>query len=187
MFSVNDAVTNRYEVAGDTIGGNYSGTWQRVAPGTPGRVTRVGTNSVVVRWYPENRDPFSFWVDTTLLEDREDFEATAAPKRRKLGHKPEGDEYLDPRDPRLEWFWDDVTEYTQPRYCGTLDEILKGLDLPARKQKFNVTADLNGMTISGQVLARTQAEASKKFADSIVEAVQAAASELANGNEAATE
>lgn len=118
-------------------------------------VTRVSSWSVLVRL----DNSYSFWVPRSNLEGRA---ADGSGKTyRPLGTKPEGDEYLDPRDPRLDWFWDDVYKYAErSRYCGEFDSILKALKLPARPQEFRVNRNLdNGLSINAVIRARSAEEA----------------------------
>ena len=175
MFAVNTEVTARHAIYGESIGG-YGGARMSVEEGTRGRVTREGTNSSLVRWYPTNqygdaRGAFSMWADNTLIEA---VDGLPQPEQRKLGQKPEGDEYLDPRDPRLDWFWDDVSRLApRTQYCDTFDRILSQLGLPPRKKEFTARAKLDGFTVTGTVMARTQAEADQMFQAQVDAAIEA--------------
>lgn len=71
---------------------------------------------------------------------------------------PEG--MLDPNDPRLEWFWDRLSEYAEKRnYCSEYDSIIAQLGLPPRKRTHAVEINVNGVIFNAKAMARTVEEA----------------------------
>jgi hypothetical protein len=86
-----------------------------------------------------------------------------AKKSRAYGTMPEGVEGLiDPRDPGLQWFWDDVSAYAEESsYCSVFDTVLKELGLPPRKTMHTATINHKGLDLTARIMARTQEEANE--------------------------
>lgn len=81
---------------------------------------------------------------------------------RKLGQPPEGEDVLDPNDPRLAWFWEDVANYAdQQGFCRVFDELADDLGVPGRLRPFTVKTEVNGFPANVKVKAHSQAEAEK--------------------------
>lgn len=91
----------------------------------------------------------------------------AKPKPRKIGVAPEGD-FIAPDDPRIAWLWEDAEKIaTRHGYCGYYDQITESLGIPGREREFSVRIKVNGIDLTGRVMARTQKEADAKVSDSI--------------------
>lgn len=183
QFRNGERVETTRQVHGELIGG-YGGS-RRFDAGTSGTITRANTNMSIVRFgAPANQhwlEGWSIWVNNSELVSIDDQPSDPdAPRPRKLGVKPEGDEHLDPNDPRLAWFWDDVSAYAaKSSYCGVFDTILKELHLPARKQMFTPTVRFNGMNVSASIMARSNTEASELLKKQLDEAVAKEAAKVA--------
>lgn len=179
-YSNGDRVVTTADVYGERVGGEgnyYGGNTRRAAPeGSTGTVTRTGTTSVLVRFDTDSEGrpfdtPFSIWVrEFRLAIDG------SVPRVRRLGEKPEGDEFLDPHDPRLEWLWDDVSAFAaKSQYCDVFDGILKQLNLPPRKQSYKAKGTLgNDIEVSADIIARSQQEANEILAERLAERIKEA-------------
>lgn len=169
QFNVGDTVVIQQRVTAPRVGGDnyYSPNMKTVGENSTGEISRSNTNSSLVRFRQDVSgmaiNAFSIWIRNDQLA----LDGTM-PRKRKLGEKPEGDEYLDPRDPRLEWFWDDISEYAnKSSYCSTFDDILSHLNLPGRKKQYVGSIKLDGLDISARVTARSQQEADQLVRDKI--------------------
>lgn len=84
-----------------------------------------------------------------------------APRPRKPGQKPEGDEFIDPNDPGLMWLWDDIAAYADRKsWCGTFDALTNELGLPGRKRDVTLTIIVgDGIEAKTTIKARSPKEA----------------------------
>lgn len=162
--NVGDSVITTSHVGGESVG-SYS-SYRNVPAGTVGVITRVATTSVVVRFEDYAAEPFSIWVNIAYLNATD--RVARGDGRRKLGTKPEGDEYLSPNDPRLEWFWDDVSTIANASsYCNEFDLVIRKLGLPPRKREYTARGNLGSFELTRTYLARSQADANKMLADDL--------------------
>lgn len=166
-------------VDGERVGGDAYGrsAWRRAPRGSMGVISRVGVESHLVRFHGIGDSPFSIWVYEHNLEDGDPAAqlAVETSANRRLGQKPEGDEFLDPRDPRMEWFWDDLSIWAKSNnYCGEYDRILAQFQLPARKRDFTGTASLGALRLSATVMARSQREANEIVEAQLIEQIDLA-------------
>lgn len=177
-FSKGDRVVTTIDVYGERIGGDggyYGGNTRRGAPeGSAGTITRTGTASALVRFDTDAegetiRTPFSIWVNVGHLAID-----GSVPRKRRLGEKPEGDEFLDPNDPRLAWFWDDVSTYAaKSAYCSVFDQILRELHLPPRKQQWRAKGTIgDDIEVFADIVAVSQKEANEILAARLAERVK---------------
>jgi hypothetical protein len=185
QFRVNERVEVTRPVSGDSVGG--MARRKHRDEGDEGTVTRANSTKSLVRFiidpgaYFGGDQGFSIWIPNDALVSIDDHPSDPdAVRPRRLGEKPEGEEFISPTDPRLEWFWDDVSAFAaKSQYCGTFDTILKALGAPARKQLFRPTIVFNGLNISGEVMARSIAEADKMLREQLADAVTAEAVKMA--------
>ena len=85
-----------------------------------------------------------------------------APAPRKLGKKPEGDEFIDIDHPGIQWLWDDMGKYADEQgYCNQYDALCVKLGIPGRPRDFTVTKTIGDIPISATVKARSQREANE--------------------------
>lgn len=108
----------------------------------------------------------SFTIDRRFLmfDDPNYVPPPPPPPPRKLGLKPEGDEFLSVDDPRIQWIWDDLGAYADKKnWCPQYDELCKDVGIPGRPRDFNVTRTLNGIQIRASIKARSQTEANQMF------------------------
>lgn len=158
-FNAGDQVTlnpdtRANSVSGDRVGGAYHHRTITFRPGMTGTVSRSGTGSSLVRVDNEG----SIWIANEWLQL-----AGVSITGRRRGTPPEG--MIAPDDPRLEWMWDDISEYAQDsQYCDVFDKVLRELHLPPRKRKFHAVGDLNGLNITAQIMAKNQREANEELA-----------------------
>jgi len=134
------------------------------------RVTRVNRNAqtMTVRgifyFGGENREasiyanPYYFEeapADATLNI------TTPAPTRR-LGKKPEGDEFIGIDHPGIQWLFEDMGRYADEQgYCSQYDLLSARLGIPGRPRDFSVSIVRDGLRFTANVRARSQAEANE--------------------------
>jgi hypothetical protein len=135
-------------------------------------VTRVYTHSLIVRttepreiaanyYTPATRSNISFQISREDLQ-LADGNYTPPPPPRRLGKKPEGDEFIDIDHPGIQWLWDDMGEYADKQgYCSQYDALCVKLGIPGRPRDFSVTTVINGLSLSTTVKARSQKEANE--------------------------
>lgn len=145
-----------------SIGGGYRRTFE---PGSTVTVTRVTKEGGWIRGAAARGDE----VTLPFLGDPAEFFGPTdpnAPRPRKLGEKPEGDEYLDPNDPRLQWLWDDLAKYADRKsWCDTYDKLANDIGIPGRPKDFTISEVINGFSVSKKINARSKAEAQRIFDD----------------------
>jgi hypothetical protein len=152
--------------------GSYGGHY-RFDEGTVLRVTRVGSERLIVRGIPQvyqdTQEEVSVFVhraNLTLID-----EATPIPVRRPLGQKPEDTEdmtYLSPDDPRLRWLWEDAAKYANSkRFCGEYDAICAVLNIPGRPRDFTVVRTFEGIRVEATINAVSQAAAEQTFNEAL--------------------
>lgn len=129
------------------------------------RVTSVFAGSVNVRtinrkqnrWSGRNEDmSFSF-----MLHQVEEYDPNA-PKPRRLGKKPEGDEFIGIDHPGIQWLFEDMGKFAdQQGYCPQYDALTAKLGIPGRPRDFTVNKTINGVQFLSTVKARSQREANE--------------------------
>jgi hypothetical protein len=129
------------------------------------RVTSVFSESVNVRtvnrkqnrWSGRNEEmSFSFVLHQVEVVDPN------APKPRRLGKKPEGDEFIGIDHPGIQWLFDDMGKYAdQQGYCSQYDALTAKLGIPGRPRDFSVVKTIGGIPITATVKARSQREANE--------------------------
>lgn len=138
-------------------------------------VTRVYSNRLIIRTV-EYQDPIDQWEERkqwSFSLSREsvqflDENYVPPPPPRRLGTKPEGEEFIDVDDPRIQWIWNDLGEYADRKnWCPQYDELCRDVGVPGRPRDFNVTRTLNGIQIRASIKARSQAEANNLFAQAM--------------------
>lgn len=147
----------------------------RLAPGTPLRITRVFSESIVartlspvrVRYAYEHRNEhasFSFHPSQVRILDRD------APPPRRLGRTPDRATLDLPDDvevigtdhPGIQWLWEDLADFaTEQGYCSQFDALAAKLGLPGRPRDFVVNHRVGDINITSTVKARSQAEANR--------------------------
>lgn len=146
---------------------NYSTSrypYRHIENGTEGYITRMGSASMLVRFPIRDGRESSVWIEAVHLEPV--VVDPNAPVPRKLGEKPEGEEFIGPDHPGLQWLWEDAAQVAD-RYghCSEYDKIADNLGIPGRKRKYNVKVPLTGEGVSGTVIisveARSRSEAEK--------------------------
>lgn len=163
-FNVGDkVVTNRIVRYLYGIGGGYVDSLEE---GTVGYITRVYTQSVTFRTvrthrpYGDEPDEISFNIskDALSLLNPND---PRAKEPRQLGTPPEDVvDPLMPDDPRLSWFWDDAGQLAkQMNHCSVYDQMCDRLGVPGRMRTISVSLEVNGLTVSTKVEARSKKEA----------------------------
>ena len=157
-----ELVLQRRHTAYPIGGGSY---YERsLKKGTTVVVTRVTQEGAWLRGWAENGFQFTLPYYGTPEDDIFQPVDPNAPKPRKLGDKPEGDDYLDSNDPRIQWIFDDMGAYaTNSSYCSTYDKLMGELGLPGRPKDFTITEDINGFTVSKKYKARSKKEAQALF------------------------
>jgi hypothetical protein len=138
-----------------------------------GVISRVSRYKVLVSFpisllhdgWDTDSERVSAWVDKHLLTSDPVDPKVLAEVQRPLGQKPEGDEFLSPDHPGLQWLWDDVAKYaTKSNYCYEYDKIVDKFGVPGRERQFTSKTTLNGLDLSTTVTARSQREADEKLA-----------------------
>jgi hypothetical protein len=155
-------VTLTREVGGEQIG--YGG-FRRWNSGRVGYITRIGTQSVIVR-----SQDVSIWVELHDL-DLTGRSVSGSGPARKLGTKPEDTEeqaFIGIDDPGVQWIWDDLAEYAQRQsWCSQYDQLAAAVNIPGRPRNFTVRAMVNGNIITMQPRARSANEAIQFLRDSL--------------------
>lgn len=148
----------------------------RLERGTQFVVTRVYTERVQVRTvtlFPAMNSAQgrarSYIIEKGHL-DRDDGAIAAAESAgvnvpRRFGKKPEDTEemtYIGIDHPGIQWLFEDMGKYaTEQGYCPQYDALCARLGIPGRPRNFNVNQTVNGINITAQVQARSQAEANR--------------------------
>lgn len=163
MFSVGQEVVFAEGRGRDSYTPSTGYGYYQIKPGAIGIVKRVYTNSMMVRFPAEFIGRTIYTDGLTFTLPIEDFVPADPnmPRPRRLGQKPDGDEYLDPNDPRLLWFWDDVAKYAdRSNWCSTFDSLAAELNVPGRKRDISLTIIVgNGIEAKTTVKARSHKEA----------------------------
>jgi len=143
-------------------------------PGERFTISRAYSNRLIIRTIREIDPPTghywaanSQWSFSVSREDVifADANYVPPPPPRKIGEKPEGEDFLDVNDPRIQWIWDDLGRYADKKnWCPQYDELCRDVGVPGRPRDFNVTRTLNGIQIRASIKARSQAEANDLFA-----------------------
>jgi organic hydroperoxide reductase OsmC/OhrA len=129
------------------------------------RVTSIFAESVNVRslerkenrWTGRNEEmSFSFMLHQLQLSDPN------RPAPRKLGRKPEGDEFIGVDHPGIQWLFEDMGKFAdQQGYCPQYDALTAKLGIPGRPRDFTVNKTVNGVQFHTTVKARSQREANE--------------------------
>lgn len=144
-----------------TVGGYGGYDGFVVEHGDTVEVTRTGAHKFIGR-----KSGRSGWLEAVMFEP---VETTVTGGGRRPGDVPEG--MLSPHDPRLEWFWDDVSDVIQrSNYCSQVDSVLAMVQAPPRKRKFEARGEIAGIVIRSEVMARTQEEANAKLVAALLAA-----------------
>lgn len=107
------------------------------------------------------------WAHFRLVDD------SNRPARRKLGTKPEGEDYIGIDHPGIQWLFDDMGTYaTREGYCSQYDALCVKLGIPGRPRDFTVKTTLNGITLNATIKARSQREANDLFKRALSEPVE---------------
>lgn len=132
----------------------------QIAPGSEGYVTRMGTNSALVR-FPIRGEERSVWIEIRDLEPV--VMDPNAPAPRRLGEKPEGDEFIGPDHPGLQWLWEDAARVAdQYGHCREYDQIADKLSIPGRVRTYTVKVPLVGDGVSGTVSVKVESRSRKE-------------------------
>lgn len=163
MFTVGQEVTvgeGRYDILGP-----YYSERTAVKEGSIGVITRVYTHNIHVRFDKTAlvNPPRTHSDQTTVSVPVEEVAPADpnAPRPRKLGEKPEGDQFIDPNDPGLMWLWDDIAAYADKQgYCSQFDTITNTLGIPGRKRDVTITIIIgDGIEAKTTIKARSPKEA----------------------------
>lgn len=110
---------------------------------------------------------------TDLIPGAMTAKAVEEKKKRKLGQKPEGDQFIGPDHPGIQWLWEDVAKVAERQsYCGYYDQIASSVGIPGRKRDIRVSHKVDGLTFEVIVKARSQKEADQIVADKLAKAAQ---------------
>jgi hypothetical protein len=146
----------------------------RIPPGTFLTITRMYSESVMARTvepinvpYRETARHATFVLSNYDLDLATPDAVTKA--LRKLGTKPEGDEYIGIDHPGIQWLWEDLAKYADRKsWCSEYDKLAQFIGIPGRPREFAVTVTLpDGIHLTGTVQARTQDEANQSVMSSL--------------------
>lgn len=163
-FQAGQTVTFAQEETGRAADGY--GSRHLFRQGDTAEVTRVNKNRIVVKTQALRYGNTGVWSYTVAREALETPNGEAypetpkapRPKSRKLGEVPEG--MIDPKDPRLKWFWEDAAKYANRQgYCAMYDQIVTALGAPARPRDITVTITHNGVQLTATIEATSEKEA----------------------------
>lgn len=151
------------------VGNSYGSL--TIQPGTPLTVTRIyrQVGEIIVRGSIV-RTGGGITVDGSVQGPAQFFRLIDPnrPLPRKLGKKPEGDEYIDINHPGIQWLFDDMGAYaTKEGYCPQYDALCAKLGIPGRPREFTVTTMVRGIKMSATVSARSQREANEQVAQAL--------------------
>jgi hypothetical protein len=165
-------MTHRDFVVGDTVEligdqtrafsrvGNAYGTLE-IRPGQEMTITRLYSQEMVLRGRIL-RTGGGNMVDASVQAYRDYFQLADPnrPQPRKLGTKPDGEEFIGIDHPGIQWLFDDMGTYaTKEGYCSQYDALCIRLGIPGRPREFKVTTRIGDLDISANVTARSQREA----------------------------
>jgi hypothetical protein len=139
-------------------------------------VTRVFRESLIVRttetiplstdWGGTEYREASFQISRSYLE----MDGEGDPRPRKLGKKPEGEEFIGIDDPGIQWLFEDMGRYAEQQgYCNQYDALCAKLGIPGRPRPFSVHQNIGGIEVSATIAARSQREANERFQAAINE------------------
>lgn len=116
-------------------------------------------NTIYNRWSGRNeRMSFSFSNVQIVPEDPN------TPRPRKLGEKPEGDEFIGLDHPGIQWLFDDMGKYADKQgWCPQYDTLCIRLGIPGRPRDFSVKAKFGDIEVTSTIKARSQREANEAF------------------------
>lgn len=146
-------------------------TYDDLPSGTQFVITRVYSQRVQVRTIERfsdgdgGRRARSYTFDRSLLnyDDSAVVTTGSGTPRRRLGQKPQDTEdmqFIGIDHPGIQWLFEDMGTYaTNQGWCPQYDALVARLGIPGRPRPFTVTRDINGITITTTVAARSQAEA----------------------------
>lgn len=151
--------------------GSHDYRTRRLRNGFRGQITRVGSESILVRWYYNDEgqtiNAFSAWMYAGHIDPTD--ESVAIPGgRRALGTKPEDTEdmtYIGIDHPGIQWLWDDLGRYaTNKSWCPQYDDLARKVGIPGRPQDFRIThSDQElGISTTFSIRARSQLEAQEE-------------------------
>lgn len=125
------------------------------------RVTRVNTDTVMIRGHFPGRGEFSGLAYIDQLSRSVEVDPNA-PKARSLGDVPEGG--ISPDDPHLKWLWEDAAKLAQQRgYCQQYDALCNALGIPGRPRNRKVTITIGKVKMTGSFMATSAVEANAMF------------------------
>lgn len=126
-------------------------------------VTRVYSTTLIVRTVDTKRVNYEHRrVSFQIGRHRLRADNPNAPHPRRMGEKPEGDEYIGIDHPGIQWLFDDMGKYADSQgWCPQYDALCARLGLPGRPRDFTVTKTIGDIPISATVKARSQREANE--------------------------
>lgn len=155
-YSVGDDV-EVIQTISDVPLGAWTSRLKEVRAGTVGRVTRVYTNTLFVRF----DDEFTFNLSKDYVTSTDQTATGRLPRGTGPKNVPEG--MINPADPKLEWFWDELGGYAEgASWCYEYERVLEKFNLPPRPREYDINMSVGGIKLTMQVMARSQAEAKKK-------------------------
>lgn len=148
---------------GEAVSGNND-YWRWAVPGEEYEIRRVYKNSVLLRGrFAPNKEAASFHNLETYPRDVSVNKADLlipGVKFRPLGTPPEGEDVIEPDDPRIAWFFEDAARLaTREGQCGTYDRMMEQLGAPGRERQFKVSTKVNGFNATVYVRAHSRKEA----------------------------
>jgi hypothetical protein len=171
------AVGDRVELVGDRertygrVGNSYGSL--TVRPGVVLTITRLYSNEMILRG-PILRTGGGHMVDASIQAYRSEFQLVDPdrPAPRRLGTKPDGEEFIGIDHPGIQWLFDDMGAFAEREgYCSQYDALCVKLGIPGRPRDFTVKSTINGIAISATVKARSQREANEMFKKVLAEPV----------------
>jgi hypothetical protein len=142
-----------------------------VRPGVELTVTRVFSEQIIVRG-PILRTGGGLMADASVQVDKSRFRLVDPnrPLPRKLGTKPEGEEFIGIDHPGLQWLFNDMGAYAEREgYCGQYYALCIKLGIPGRPRDFTVRTTVKGIHLSTTVKARSQREANQIVKDALAD------------------
>jgi hypothetical protein len=141
--------------------------------GTVVRVTQGPFRDGGFRFRGYGEDRYGYVAEYTLNATAADLEDNGifvldpnAPKPRKLGEAPEA--AISPDDPRIAWLWEDAAKLANRMgHCSTYDSMCDKLGIPGRERDFTVSHEVNGITGTFKVKARSQKLAEAQVAEAL--------------------
>lgn len=144
-----------------------------VSEGTIGVITKVGKESSIVKAMGSYNEEGKAWSNHVHITPND----PNLPRPRKLGEKPEGDEFIGSDHPGIQWLFEDMGKLAETKgHCREYDHMADQLGIPGRERNFTITVKRGLLSLPVKVKARSRVEAEglaqAEFAKALDEAVK---------------